>query len=128
MRYLLDTHTFAWAVQEPERLSVSVRATLSRPSSELVVSAVTPWEMATKARLGKWPNAEPLIDGFRSLAKRLRAETIEMSVEDGIGAGRLDWTHRDPFDRMLVAQALARGLTIITVDRAITAHPVPTLW
>ncbi len=128
MRFLLDTHAFVWGLVSPERLSATARTAMTDPSADLLVSSVTGWEIATKVRAGKWPEAAATPPDLAMSLRQLRATTVDLTLDDGLAAGRLEWAHADPFDRMLVAQALSRGLMIITMDPAITAHPVPTLW
>ncbi len=128
MTYLLDTHALVWALVSPERLSAAAREAVEDTSNEVWVSAASGWEIATKVRLGRWPEARPLTDALPRFVRRLRAAELPVSLEDGVLAGQMEWEHRDPFDRMLVAQALARGLRIVTRDAAITDHAVSTLW
>lgn len=128
MSYLLDTHTFVWALMEPDKLSASARAVITDVNNPLFLSAATAWEISTKVRLGRWPAAAPVAHGFPGAAKRLRTISLPISNEDALSAGQLEWEHADPFDRMLVAQALNNGLRIVTADQAITQHPVSTIW
>ncbi|BBH16554.1 twitching motility protein PilT [Nocardioides baekrokdamisoli] len=128
MTYLLDTHALVWALTAPEKLSARAREVITDLGNELAVSAASAWELSTKVRLGKWPEADLLLDGFAAHVRRLRAAPLAISIDDSLAAGRLAWVHRDPFDRMLVAQAASRGITIITMDRAIADYAVSTLW
>lgn len=129
MRVLLDTSVLFWAVAEPRRLGAAARAALESLETEVLVSAISAWEIAYKVKSGKFPRAEPLVVGFDDILVRMRATALPLTVAHGIQAGRLDWSHRDPFDRMLVAQALVDGATLVTDDRAILDYPgVPTLW
>lgn len=126
--YLLDTHAFVWAATEPDKLSPEGRSVLTNPESSLFVSAASAWEIATKVRSGRWDAAVPVDQGFDAALRGLGAQSLPITIEDGLRGGRLEWSHRDPFDRMLVAQALAAGLTIITADSAISGYVVATLW
>lgn len=125
MDMLLDTHVAIWWNDGGDRLPDAVRQTLSDPGHRIFVSAATPWEIAIKARKGKFEFRGPLEDfiagnGFLPLA---------IEPADGILAGSLDWDHPDPFDRVIVAQALARKLVLVHADRAIQAFaPVPQMW
>lgn len=126
---LLDTSVLFWAVFEPGRLTREVQETLGDIERPVVVSAVSPWELAIKHRLGKLPDAAKILAGFGGHVRRLRAELLPITAEHGIHAGGLEWKHRDPFDRMLVAQSQIEGLTLVTSDRAIRElSGVRTLW
>lgn len=117
-RVLLDTHALLWALTAPDELSPAARDLVADPSVELTVSAASAWELATKHRLGKLPHAEPLLFAFGSHLERLGARTLPVDDRHALLAGRLDWTHRDPFDRMLAAQAITESLPLVTADRA----------
>jgi len=126
---LLDTHTFVWAASDPDRLGADARSMLEDPATKIHVSAASAWEIATKVRLGKFSAAEPIYDQFGDIAARLRAELMSVTVDHALRAGALRWDHRDPFDRMLAAQAISSELTLVTRDQAL--HDLPgltTLW
>jgi PIN domain nuclease of toxin-antitoxin system len=127
--YLLDTHALLWALAEPDRLGAQARSALQDPASSVYVSAVSAWEIATKHRLGKLPQAEVLVSGFDRHRRRLGADELNITAEHSLLAGSLDWSHRDPFDRMLAAQSLVESLTIITGDGIFADFTgVRTLW
>ena len=129
MTYLLDTHVMLWALTEPTRLGRTARDVIENRSSRLMVSAVSAWEITTKHRLGKLPQADVLLGGYAKHLDRLGAIRLSVTEDHALLAGRLDWNHRDPFDRMLAAQAMIESLVIITGDPAFTGCPgVPTLW
>ncbi|HRE03838.1 MAG TPA: type II toxin-antitoxin system VapC family toxin [Ilumatobacteraceae bacterium] len=113
---LLDTHAFVWALTTPDRLSDAARSAVSDRAHNLHVSAASVWEMAIKVRSGKWPDAEPIVAGVEALARRLGAIMVGIDGTDARCAGLLDWGHRDPFDRMLAAQATNRQFPLITRD------------
>lgn len=113
---LLDTHAFVWAVTAAGELSESARAAIADRSNTLYVSAASVWEMAIKVHSGKWPEAEPVVSSAEALIRRLGAELITIDAGDARRAGLLDWAHRDPFDRMLAAQATNRQLPFVTRD------------
>ncbi len=124
---LLDTHTLLWLVSAPDEVSARARETISDPARTVAVSAVTAWEIAIKTRLGRL-DGEPLLSAWPETVAAMGL--IELAIEgaDAIFAGRLRWDHRDPFDRMIVAQAARRGLTIATRDAEIlSAALTPTL-
>ncbi|MEF2278462.1 type II toxin-antitoxin system VapC family toxin [Deinococcus sp. YIM 134068] len=123
MRLLLDTHILLWATLKPDLLPASLYARLLNPQQQLVLSAVNAWEMSIKHHAGKLPEAAPLLSDFPGVASRLGAEVLNITPAHAIRAGALDWAHRDPFDRMLVAQALEEGLRLVTLDESITSYP-----
>lgn len=128
MSFLLDTHVFVWAASDPDRLSPVV-LDLLEGDSDVVVSAATAWEIATKHRLGTFPGGDALVDGFHDHLRLLLAQRLPISEDHALLAGGLTWEHRDPFDRMLAAQAVHESLTLVTRDRAFSdAGGVDTLW
>lgn len=118
MTYLLDTHTLLWALTDPSRLGRRANATISDRFSELVVSAASAWEIATKHRIGRLPQADGLIAGYTRHLDRLGVARMPITEEHSLLSGGLDWSHRDPFDRMLAAQAMLESITLITDDNA----------
>ncbi len=113
---------------------MSSDAQLPRSASRLIersvcfVSAISAWEIATKVRLGRLPQAAELVQDFVAELKRQRIEIVPVSAEDGIRAGLLPGPHRDPFDRMLIAQALSMDVPIVSNDRAFDAYGVRRIW
>jgi PIN domain nuclease of toxin-antitoxin system len=116
---LLDTHTFVWAASDPNRLGAIGLALIENPATVVYVSAASAWEIATKVRLGKFPAAEPIVEQFDDIATQLRAELLPITSADALRAGSMRWDHRDPFDRMLAAQAMLSDLTLITRDQTL---------
>lgn len=113
---LLDTHTLVWAMSAPAELSEAARHALET-ASERCVSAASLYEIAYKARIGKWPEVFPLL-AF-DLDADLRAHGIDVVPASGAimqRAGSMEWSHRDPFDRIIVTTALARGLAVVSKD------------
>lgn len=128
-RLLLDTRTLLWVLTETSRLSARVDALIANPEVEVVVSAANAWEIATKTRLGRLPTAMPVVATYGRHIADLHARELPISSEHALKAGALDWDHKDPFDRLLVARAMCESLTLVTKDRAITAFgEVETLW
>lgn len=115
---LLDTHAFVWAISTPDRLGGTARSLLEDPSNRVLVSAATAWELATKTRLGRFPEAEPIVAQYRELVAALGAKELAITGAHALRAGGLRWDHRDPFDRMLAAQALIEHATLVTRDGA----------
>lgn len=129
MTYLLDTHVMLWALSEPTRLGRKARKIIENPASRLVVSAASAWEISTKHRLGKLPEADALLGAYSKHLDRLGANRLPVSEEHALLTGRLEWNHRDPFDRMLAAQAMVESLIIITGDPTFgDCRGVLTLW
>jgi PIN domain nuclease of toxin-antitoxin system len=122
---LLDTHTLVWAMAAPAELSGTARRALEA-ADERSVSAASLYEIAWKARTGKWPEVSPLL-AF-DLDARLRADGFDVLPASGAvmqRAGAFDWTHRDPFDRIIVATALLRGLAVVSKDETLDGNGAP---
>lgn len=124
MAFLLDTHTFLWWLADDSRLPAGVRDLIRAPENEIFVSAATGWEIAIKKALGKLEAPDDLV----TLMDHEGFEEMPISFADGQLAGQLPAIHRDPFDRMLVAQCLANGLTLLTRDENIPRYEVATYW
>jgi PIN domain nuclease of toxin-antitoxin system len=122
LNLLLDTHVFVWAVAEPSRLGRLLQAALASPENRIVVSAVTPWQIAIKQGVGRL--SFPL-DLFDSTIERMGCDILPILPAHGIAAGALPRHHNDPFDRMLIAQALTEDLMLVTRDQAILRYDVP---
>ncbi|MBA2496044.1 MAG: type II toxin-antitoxin system VapC family toxin [Acidimicrobiia bacterium] len=126
---LLDTHALVWAAAAPDRLGPAARSAIESPTSTLHVSAASAWELATKYRTGRFPEAEALVSGFDDVCNRLRALPVAITHRHALRAGGFSWDHRDPFDRMLAAQALLDDLILVTTDPAFAALPgIRLLW
>ncbi len=128
MRLLLDTHTLVWFLKDAPELSSIARDAIELDASQVFVSAVNGWEIATKANSGKWPEVVDLVDELPFLIERLDLIPLPISLQHALRAGSYRLRHRDPFDRLLVAQSQIEGLTLVTIDRALQAYGVETLW
>ncbi|WP_255470926.1 type II toxin-antitoxin system VapC family toxin [Pseudarthrobacter sp. B4EP4b] len=129
MRLLLDTHVFLWAVAEPKRLSTKARNSITKLENQIFVSPVTAYELSSKHRQGKLPFGAAIVTSFGRQIAHLYASELAVSSPHTLAAGQLDWDHKDPFDRMLAAQAMVEGLTLVTADEDLQAFgPVATLW
>lgn len=128
MKFLLDTHVFIWAIASPERLSRRAIDVLRATGNQLYLSSATPWELATKFRIGKLPQAARVLDDLESLAGDLLAKQLPITHAHAMRAGLLEAAHRDPFDRMLAAQAQLEGMRLITRDEAFQALGVEVIW
>lgn len=124
MRLLLDTHALIFLLAEPERLARAARDAIADPANEVAFSAANIWEIEIKAAIGKLvpPAAETL-----AVARSMPLGELAMTADHAQIAGRLPAHHNDPFDRVLIAQALAEGLTLVTRDGAFARYDVPVL-
>jgi PIN domain nuclease of toxin-antitoxin system len=122
---LLDSHVALWWATDPSRLEAKARHAVTAAGNGVSVSTASAWELAIKVRSGRLElDVGHLFEALASHGLRV----LGIGVDDGLRAGGLDWSHRDPFDRMLVAQALRLGLTVATRDAAILGYrEVPTL-
>jgi PIN domain nuclease of toxin-antitoxin system len=128
VRVLLDTHTLIWAKISPASLSRQVAQIISDPRNEILVSAATAWEIATKVRLGKLPGAESLERNFLETIADSGYALLSIDAESALRAGRLIEDHGDPFDRMIAAQALAMDIPVLSKDTELDAFGVRRLW
>lgn len=118
MKLLLDTHVLLWALLEPEKLSPELRNALEITDNTLIVSAATAWEIATKWRLGKLRHAQAVVEHYAMALHRLAAVELPISGAVARQAGLWEVPHRDPFDRLLAAQAKADHLVLASTDPA----------
>jgi PIN domain nuclease of toxin-antitoxin system len=114
--YLLDTHTFLWAAHDDARLSESAKKTIKERSSNIYISAVSAYEIMNKYRLGKLPEYKYVAENYFEVLREFGADELSINVRHTHFAGKFEWTHRDPFDRLLAAQAVTDNLTLITND------------
>ena len=128
MRLLLDTHTLIWWLTENSSLPASSRKLIGSRNSQVLVSAVSAWEIATKVRLGRLDVAADLASDFGGYLAQERFESLSISTEHGIRAGSLPGSHKDPFDRMLVAQAQIESLAIVSNDALLDGYGVNRVW
>ena len=128
MRILLDTHAFLWWMAGNPRLAQAARRAVEADENDIVVSAASAWEIATKHRLGRLPEPDALASDIRAGIASQGFEDLPVSVADAERAGRLPGPHRDPFDRMLIAQALAHDLAIVSNEKAFDRYGVNRLW
>lgn len=127
MRILLDTHIFLWFISGDTQLSPDVRDAIRDPDNEVYLSAISVWEAIVKYQLGKLPlpeHPETYLPKQRDLHQIASLDLNENSV---LQLAKLPPLHRDPFDRMLICQALQNGLTVATVDTAVRAYPVSVM-
>lgn len=128
MRLLLDTHAFIWWVEGNSRLLPLARRSIGDEENDVLVSAATAWEIATKHRLGKLLGAEALALDVAGEIAGQGFQELAITVADAARAGALPGHHRDPFDRMLIAQALVRDLVLISNEPLFDRYGVRRLW
>jgi len=125
---LLDTATLIWAVTAPLQISAAARASLGDDANEIFVSAASAWEIATKYRLGRLPQAHPLVDDWNGKLAIGGYLPVDVSHRHALHAGLYDVGHADPFDRVIAAQAELEEMTLVASDRAFDLFPVTRLW
>ena len=128
VRLLLDTHAFLWWLAGSPRLSGSAQGVIGDDRNTAFVSAASAWEIATKSRLGKLPQADAVAFDVRGCIVGQGFEELAIDVDDAERAGRLPGPHRDPFDRVLIAQAQSRSLPIVSTDRVFDRYGVQRIW
>jgi PIN domain nuclease of toxin-antitoxin system len=128
MGALLDTHALIWWVTGDERIPARLRRLIGDPDTDVYVSAATAWEIATKTRIGKLKVPRALLRDFVESIELLGFRPLPITLRHGYDAGQLPGAHRDPFDRMLAAQARAESLSLASLDTAFEALGVTTVW
>ncbi|MFB2833448.1 type II toxin-antitoxin system VapC family toxin [Floridanema evergladense] len=127
MRILLDTHIFLWFISGDTRLLTDVRDAIRDPNNEVYLSSVSIWEAIVKYQLGKLPLPEPPETYLPKQRDLHQISSLALDESSVVQLAKLPPLHRDPFDRMLICQALQNGLSIATVDAAIRAYSVSIL-
>jgi PIN domain nuclease of toxin-antitoxin system len=127
VKLLLDTHVLLWAVSEPNQLTVAARDGLEDGTNDVYVSVVSAWEIAIKQSLGKLELSKPAEQWLPEVLRRTGFELAEVGLGAALRVRALPWHHRDPFDRLLVAQAAEDGYTVVTRDGALDAYGIPIL-
>ena len=128
MRALLDTHAFLWWLADSARLPEEARRTIADEANEVLISAASAWEIATKHRLGKLPDADLIAVDIAGAITNKGFGALPITVEDAERAGALPGPHRDPFDRILIAQSLARNLVLVSNESLFDRYCVRRLW
>jgi PIN domain nuclease of toxin-antitoxin system len=128
MKLLIDTHTLVWSMNETGELTRKAREAIENYDNEIFVSVVSVWEAATKHRLGKFPEAGAFVGDPRGVLNNLGFSSLSLELEHAHLSGSLIHPHRDPFDRMLAAQALLEGLTLVSNDKVFDSMLVTRLW
>ena len=128
MRLLLDTHALLWWLAGDEALSNAAREAITDPDNDVFVSAASAWEIATKYRLGKLPGAAVIAADIAGAVASQDFTELPISIRDGQIAGGLPAIHKDPFDRMLIAQAITADMVIVSDEALFNAYAVARLW
>jgi len=128
VKLLLDTCTLLWLARGDRSLSPSARDLLSRPKVDARVSVVSAWEIAIKHGLGRLPLPAPPAEFVPAVRRRYGLASLEIDEDSALHVAKLPRLHGDPFDRMLVSQAIVHGLTIVTPDPQVTRYPARTIW
>ena len=127
--YLLDTHVFLWSVQRDILLSKTVKPIVEDKNTDLYISAVSAYEILNKYRLGKMPEYAKIAENYFYISDRFNAKDLPINAKHAHYAGKFDWDHRDPFDRILAAQAYMESMVLITNDKVFNSLPcIKTLW
>ena len=116
--YLLDTHILLWWLFNDPKLDTQCRDIIRNPKNRLFVSSASAWEIATKYRIGKLPEAKQLIEEYAQILSQAKFIELSITSAHALRAGNLPISHRDPFDRMIMAQAELEGLPVLTYDKA----------
>ena len=128
MHLLLDTHAFLWWLAGDHALSATARSVIEDETNQVSVSAATAWEIATKYRIGKLPGVQRLIADLEASVLNQSFIPLSISFEHGRAAGALPGPHRDPFDRMLIAQAMIEDLALVSNETVFDSYGVRRCW
>ena len=127
MKLLLDTHVLLWSAIDPTRLTAEAVAALEDGKNDVLVSIVSAWEIAIKQSLGKLTLKKPAEAWLPEVLRRSGFEVAELGLAAALRVRSLPWHHRDPFDRLLIAQALEDGYTLVTHDEAFASYGAPLI-
>jgi PIN domain nuclease of toxin-antitoxin system len=128
MNLLLDTHTFIWWADEPEKLSENALQALEAENNQLLLSIVSIWEIQIKAQLGKLKLSVPLKDLLESQEQANNLEILSITKEHIFALEGLPLHHKDPFDRLLIAQSIIENVTVVSADSRLSAYSLNLLW
>ncbi len=128
MRLLLDTHTFLWLNSAPEKLSEKALQLCNDPTNMLFLSHVSPWEIQIKQQIGKLNLQAPLHELIETQQQESGLQLLPIELEHIYALSELPSHHRDPFDRLLIAQAIAESMSLVSVDRSLGRYPVRIEW
>ena len=128
MKLLLDTHVLIWWLADPWRVPDHVQDTIVQSASDVFVSAASAWEIGVKLRIGKLAFDAVFLDDFDTQVRSLAFEPLPMTAAHAVAGAKLPGSHKDPFDRMIVGQALTERLTVVTADPAIAGLGARVMW
>jgi PIN domain nuclease of toxin-antitoxin system len=128
LNLLIDTCAFLWLISDAPELSQNARQLFTNTENQVYLSVASAWEIIVKNKLGKLPLPEPAHDFVHNWRKRHQIETLPLDEPAVLQLSRLPEYHKDPFDRILICQAIANSLIILTPDSQITRYPVRTEW
>jgi len=128
VRVLLDSHTLIWAADNPAKLPATISSWLQNPLHERLVSSASIWEMAIKSSLGKLPLSLPYRQWMDQAIADLDLVVLPITLDHADRQAHLPWHHRDPFDRLLAAQALVEGIPLISIDPIFDRYEVNRFW
>ncbi len=124
----MDTHALLWFASGNPKMSQTARIAVDSRENEILVSAASAWEVTTKVRIGKLPEAEKFAAEFRDRIRNLGFQELVVTVEHGQRAGLIAGTHKDPFDRMLIAQALTENIAIVSNEKLFDDYYIRRVW
>lgn len=128
MNLLLDTHALLWWLFGDPKFSSKARTAIEKSDQRVWVSSASAWEIATKVRIGKLPEIGDVAEKLPAYLRRERFEALPISLDHALAAGTLPGPHKDPFDRMLIAQARIEKLRVVSIDSVFKQYSVPVLW
>ena len=128
MRLLLDSHTLIWSADEPARITATAMAAMSDPANDLLLSAASLWEIAIKFSLGRLPLSLPYRQWIDKAMADLDLVVLPITLDHAERQAGLPWHHRDPFDRLLVAQAQVEGVPLVSADAVLDPYGITRLW
>lgn len=128
MQALLDTHALLWWFSDDRSLTTRARKIIAETRNEIFVSAASAWEIATKLRLGKLPGAADLVADFAGHLDREGFQNLAISLDNAIRAGSLPGPLKDPFDRMLIAQAQAENMPVVSIETVFDSYGIRRIW
>src|SRR6266849_150899 len=127
MKILLDTHVFVWWMEDAERLSTQAARTIGNPENNVLISAVVGWELAIKVMTGKM-KPRSILDGLDRVLEQESFSEVPITLDVAVRAGSLPLHHRDPFDRLLVAQAQSLNVPVLSADAILDRYDTRRLW
>lgn len=128
LKILLDTHALLWALDNNPKLSATARAAIGDPANELLISSVSAFEIATKYRLGKLPEFAVIARDFPAMLVDFEHDVLPVGMAHAALAGALTHPHKDPFDRLLIAQAKIEGVPLVSNEKLFDEFGVERLW